>query len=108
MGSSLSSRVRSVWVRVLSLSWPMLLQNVFRTAMRTTDIIVTGVLLGWGVTGVYAGLVLFYRWSAAIVGWGFARGDWADRATAMMDERGSRPTPSPPSSDADSGEITED
>ncbi len=45
------------------------------------------VVLGWGVVGVYAGIVLYYVWATLVVGWGFARGDWASRATAMMEER---------------------
>jgi putative MATE family efflux protein len=50
---------------------------------------VTGVALGWGVTGVYAGVVLFYAWGALVVAVGFVRGDWAARAADMMAARGS-------------------
>jgi len=49
----------------------------------------TSVVLGWGVTGVYAGVALQFVWSLAVVGYGFARGDWATKAAAMMDARGS-------------------
>ncbi|WP_267641006.1 MATE family efflux transporter [Haloarchaeobius amylolyticus] len=35
-------RLLSVWRRVLGLSWPVMVEQTFRTAMRTTDIIVTG------------------------------------------------------------------
>ena len=49
----------------------------------------TGVVLGFGVIGVYAGIVLYNVWAAAIVGIQFYRGSWVDRATAMMEERGS-------------------
>jgi putative MATE family efflux protein len=49
----------------------------------------TAVVLGWGVVGIYAGVALQYVWGLLIVGWGFAYGDWASKATAMMDARGS-------------------
>ena len=45
--------------------------------------------LGYGVPGLYAGIVLCYVWSFALVAWGFARGGWAERATRMMTARGS-------------------
>jgi len=48
-----------------------------------------GVALGWGVVGVYAGVALFQVWGALVVGYGFARGGWAARATELMAERGS-------------------
>ncbi|WP_435365028.1 MATE family efflux transporter [Haloarchaeobius sp. DYHT-AS-18] len=35
-------RLLSVWRRVLGLSWPVMVEQTFRTGMRTTDIIVTG------------------------------------------------------------------
>jgi Na+-driven multidrug efflux pump len=50
---------------------------------------VTSVVLGWGVAGIYAGVALQYVWSLAVVGWGFAYGDWAAKATEMMGARGS-------------------
>lgn len=52
----------------------------------------TGVVLGWGVVGAYAGVALQYVWGLAVVGWGFARGDWADKAAEMMAARGSADT----------------
>lgn len=45
--------------------------------------------LGYGVPGIYAGIGLFYVWATIVVGWGFACGSWAERATRMMAERGS-------------------
>jgi putative MATE family efflux protein len=48
---------------------------------------VTGVTLGWGLTGVYAGIVLSYASWAAIAGMGYLWGDWADTAADMMAER---------------------
>jgi len=49
----------------------------------------TSVVLGWGVVGIYAGIALQHVWALAVVVWGFARGDWAATATAMMDARDS-------------------
>lgn len=54
-----------------------------------------GVVLGYGVVGAYGGIVLMYGWWALLVTWSFAHGDWAGRATAMMESRkhnGERPT----------------
>lgn len=39
---SVHERIVSVWRWTLSLSWPVMIQQVFETLMRTTDIIVTG------------------------------------------------------------------
>nr|WP_227352997.1 MATE family efflux transporter [Haladaptatus salinisoli] len=47
-----------------------------------------GVRLGYGVVGVYAGILLHYVWSMSVVGAGFYRGGWTSRAAAMMEERG--------------------
>jgi len=49
----------------------------------------TSVVLAWGVVGIYAGIALQQFWALAVVAWGFARGDWAAKAAAMMDARGS-------------------
>ena len=46
-----------------------------------------GVVLDYGLAGVYAGIVLSYVWWALVVTRGFLWGDWADRAAAMMAER---------------------
>ena len=51
---------------------------------------VTSTVLGLGVVGIYAGIVLYYLCAAAIVLAGFEAGDWAERATAMMADRGSK------------------
>ena len=106
-------RAFGVWRRVLDLSWPVMVQHVFRTLMRTTDVVVTGlfspaavaavglavfllgfsyltsVVLGWGVVGVYAGIVVHYLWMLVVIARGFVYGGWAERAATMMDERGS-------------------
>ncbi|WP_206424990.1 MATE family efflux transporter [Halosimplex salinum] len=49
----------------------------------------TSVVLGWGVPGIYIAVALQQFWALAVVAWGFARGDWASKAAAMMDARGS-------------------
>nr|WP_267161763.1 MATE family efflux transporter [Halovenus salina] len=49
----------------------------------------TSVVLGWGVVGIYAGIVLYYVSALVIVIAGFQYGDWARRATDMMEDRGS-------------------
>ncbi|WP_049947853.1 MATE family efflux transporter [Candidatus Halobonum tyrrellensis] len=36
-----TGRLTGVWKRVLSLAWPVMAEQTFRTAMRTTDVIVT-------------------------------------------------------------------
>lgn len=43
-----------------------------------------------GVAGAVAGQVLTYVLFIAVTGWGYLRTDWAGRAAAMMDERGTR------------------
>ncbi|WP_423751168.1 MATE family efflux transporter [Salinirarus marinus] len=48
---------------------------------------VAGVALGYGLPGVYLGVVLSYACWAAVVGVGFVWGDWAETAASMMAER---------------------
>jgi putative MATE family efflux protein len=48
---------------------------------------VTGVVLGWGVTGAYWGVALTNVWMALVVVGGFHWGGWATRAADMMAER---------------------
>ncbi|WP_368409377.1 MATE family efflux transporter [Halorussus gelatinilyticus] len=48
-----------------------------------------GVRLGFGVTGVYAGIFLYFVWALLVVAAGFQWGGWATKAAAMMEERGS-------------------
>ncbi|WP_435347902.1 MATE family efflux transporter [Haloarchaeobius sp. HRN-SO-5] len=50
---------------------------------------VTSTVLGLGVVGIYAGIVLYYVCAAAIVVFGFETGEWAERAAEMMADRGS-------------------
>jgi putative MATE family efflux protein len=46
-----------------------------------------GVVFGYGLVGVYAGIVLSYVWWAAVAAAGFLWGDWAGGAERMMAER---------------------
>ena len=53
------SRVRGVWRRVLSLAWPVMAEQTFRTLMRTTDVIVTALfdpasVVAIGLADLYA------------------------------------------------------
>lgn len=50
---------------------------------------VASVVFGFGVVGIYAGILLYYATSCLIVAAGFEYGPWAGKATAMMAERGS-------------------
>lgn len=50
---------------------------------------VTSIYLGWGVLGIYVGVFLYYVAAFSIVAAGFQYGDWARRATEMMEDRGS-------------------
>ncbi len=45
------------------------------------------VTLGFGLWGIYAGLILNYLWWTVVVLAGFIWGDWAAQAADMMDER---------------------
>jgi len=51
--------------------------------------VVGGYVLGYGPLAVYVAVAAWNVWGFAIVCWGFARGDWAERAAAMMADRGS-------------------
>ncbi|MFW6448690.1 MAG: MATE family efflux transporter [Halobacteriota archaeon] len=48
---------------------------------------VVGVVLGFGLFGVFAGLLLNYLWWSVVVTAGFVWGDWAERADALIAER---------------------
>ena len=50
----------------------------------------TSVALGYGVVGIYAGIVLSAVWMMAVVVYGFYRGGWAGRAASMMADRASQ------------------
>lgn len=48
---------------------------------------VLGIALGYGLAGVYVGIVLCYASWAAVAAAGFRWGGWAETAAAMMAER---------------------
>jgi len=48
-----------------------------------------GVRLGYGVVGAYLGVGLTYLWMATVAAASFHWGGWAERATSMMEQRGS-------------------
>lgn len=48
---------------------------------------IVGALLGYGLVGVYAGLLLNYIWWTIVVGAGFLYGGWAEKASALIEER---------------------
>lgn len=50
---------------------------------------VTAIHLGWGSVGIAVGIVLYFGWALLVVGVGFRYSGWAERASRMMDERGS-------------------
>jgi len=52
-------RVRAVWKRVFGLAWPVMTEQTFRTAMRTTDVVVTALfspaaVVAIGLADLYA------------------------------------------------------
>ena len=47
-----------------------------------------GVVLDYGLVGIYAGMVLSYVWWTGVVAAGFLWGGWAEKAAEMMAERG--------------------
>lgn len=46
-----------------------------------------GIMFGYGITGVYVGIVLAYVCWAGVAAVGFIWGDWANTAAKMMAER---------------------
>ena len=48
---------------------------------------VAAIVLGYGLVGIYAGIVLTYVWGTLVVSRGFLWGSWAERAAGMMDAR---------------------
>ena len=65
-------RIVAVWRRVLSLSWPVMVEQVFRTLMRTTDIIVTGMFSPAAVAAI--GLADLYARFPLRIGLSFGAG----------------------------------
>ena len=65
-------RAFGVWRRVLDLSWPVMVQHVFRTLMRTTDVVVTGLFSPAAVAAV--GLADLYARFPLRIGLGLGSG----------------------------------
>ena len=91
MAESVRARLFAVWRRVLSLSWPVMAEQVLRTLMRTTDIVVTGLFSPAAIAAV--GLADLYARFPLWVGLGMGSGaialssqDTGSGATANRDE----------------------
>ena len=72
MTDRLRDRVFDVWKRVLALSWPVMVEQVFRTLMRTTDIIIAGLFSPAAVAAI--GLADLYARFPLRVGLSFGAG----------------------------------
>ena len=84
-------RLVAVWRRIVAIAWPVSVQQAFNTAMRTTDIIVTGLFSPAAVAAL--GLADLYARLPHRVGQGLAGGaialssqDTGSGATANRDE----------------------
>jgi putative MATE family efflux protein len=89
--AAVRERAVGVWKRVLALSWPIMLQHVFRTLMRTTDVVVTGLFSPAAVAAV--GLADLYARFPLRIGLGLGSGaialssqDTGGEAVANRDE----------------------
>ncbi len=87
----LRARVLAVWRRVFDLSWPVMAEQVLRTLMRTTDIVVTGLFSPAAVAAI--GLADLYARLPLRIGLGLGGGaialssqDTGSGATANRDE----------------------
>jgi putative MATE family efflux protein len=68
----LPARLRHVWRRALSLAWPVMAEQTFRTAMRTTDVFVTATFSPAAVVAI--GLADLYARFPLRIGLGFGAG----------------------------------
>ena len=91
MTLGLRTRLFAIWRRVLSLSWPVMAEQVLRTLMRTTDIVVTGLFSPAAVAAI--GLADLYARLPLRIGLGLGGGaialssqDTGSDATANRDE----------------------
>ena len=85
------ARLLDVWKRVLALAWPVMAEQTFRTAMRTTDILVTASFSPAAVTAI--GLADLYARFPLRIGLGLGGGaialssqDTGSGATANRDQ----------------------
>ncbi|MFC7235130.1 MATE family efflux transporter [Halosegnis marinus] len=67
-----TGRLRRLWKRVFSLAWPVMTEQVFRTAMRTTDVLVTALFSPAAVVAI--GLADLYARFPLRVGLGLGGG----------------------------------
>lgn len=91
VGSVDIGRLRAVWRRVFALAWPVMAEQVFRTAMRTTDVVVTALFSPAAVVAI--GLADLYARFPLRIGLGLGGGaialssqDTGAGATATRDE----------------------
>ena len=84
-------RLRGVWRRVFALAWPVMAEQTFRTAMRTTDVLVTALFSPAAVVAI--GLADLYARFPLRIGLGLGGGaialssqDTGADATANRDE----------------------
>ena len=91
MGAWRRTDLFAIWRRVLSLSWPVMIEQVFRTLMRTTDIIVAGLFSPAAVAAI--GLADLYARFPLRIGLSFGAGaiaissqDTGSGATKTRDE----------------------
>lgn len=71
---------------------PLLIQTFGLVVLRLGFAYVAAIALGYGLSGVYTAIVLYYVWLMVAGGTEFYRGAWANRATEMMTARGSTDT----------------
>jgi putative MATE family efflux protein len=81
-------RVTAVWRRVGRLSWPIAVQSVLRTAMRTTDLLVTGLISPAAISAI--GIANLYTQFPLFLGIGLGSGSMA--LTSQDTGRGSTVT----------------
>lgn len=68
---------------------PLLIQTFGLIVLRLGLAYVAAIELGFGLSGVYTAIILYYVWLMVASSTEFYRGSWANRATEMLAERGS-------------------
>lgn len=81
-------RLTATWKRVAGLSWPIATQSVLRTAMRTTDVLVTGLISPAAIAAI--GIANLYTQFPLFLGIGLGSGSMA--LTSQDTGRGSTVT----------------
>lgn len=84
-------RLQTVWRSVIALSWPVMTEQVLRTLMRTTDVIVAGVfspaaVAAVGLADIYARLPLWFGLGVGDGAIALSSQDTGSGATANRDE----------------------